>query len=212
MVASLAEARSHSITPEEFLRFDGELRTAKREKDDAGAELSRAKKTAKNGAVDLRAYKFIEQMRRLDDDEQIVVVRHIVQYLQWLEMPVGTQFSMIDAPQVPNPKAKAKAEHNVFLAGEAGLKAGRDGEPATANPFVAGTEQHVVFAQKHADGLLERATAARMQDDDTGPVADAGTATNGRGRGRGRGRRTAAANGEMALDNARRHLGETPVH
>jgi hypothetical protein len=188
-----------------------EIGIARREKEDAGAALARAKKSAKNGAVDLVAYQFIEKMRKLDDDEQMVVFGHIMQYAGWLKMPIGTQASMLDAPQVPPVKSKARHEHNLFLAGEAGLKAGRQGDPASANPFVDGTEQNVAWARKHNEGLQERATAANMEDEDAGPVADAGAATNGRGRGRGR-RRSPAANAEMALDNARRHLGETPVH
>ncbi len=214
MVESLAEARSHTISPEAFLRHDEEMRTAKREKDDAAAALARIKKTAKNDAVDLKAYKFIEQLRRLEDDEQIIFVRHVMQYIEWLQMPIGTQFSLMDAPKVPPVKQKAKAEHEAWQAGEDGLLAGREGRAASSNPFIPGTDKYAAWARRHADGLAERATAARMtQNGHDVPVADAGRATAGPGpkatkRGRGRPRK----NGALALDNTRRHLGDLPVH
>jgi hypothetical protein len=213
MVANLAEAKEHPITPEDFLRHDSEIRTGKRVKDEAATAFAGIKKSAKSGAVDMEAYKFIERLRRLEPDEQSILVRHIVLYATWLKMPIGTQFSMMDAPKVPAPKAKATQEHIVWQAGEAGLRAGRDGEPSDANPFVNGTETFAAWAKNHKSGLGERATAGRMQDEDTGkPVADAGRATNG-GRGRGRGKRKGNGAGRSGdqqddiLAGGRAHLG-----
>jgi hypothetical protein len=211
MVASLAEAKSHPVTPEDFLNYDRAIRIAKREKEDASAQFSRAKKAAKNGAVDLQAYKFIEQMRRLEEEEQLVVCRHIVQYLNILEMPIGTQFSLIDAPKVPPVKPKAKAEYNLFLAGEAGLRAGRDGDGAESNPFEPGTEQHVAWLRKHSEGLTERVTAARMDVQDTPPVADAAKATARPSTGRKS--RSQNANGEMAFNGGSKlHASKTTLN
>ena len=201
-MSSLAEARSHSITPEQFLRHDAEIREAKREKDDAGTAFARARKAAKNGAVDLKAYKFVEQIRSLDDDEQIVVMRHMVEMLSWLEMPIGTQFSLIDAPKTPKPKPSAKAAHSVWAAGEAGLLAGREGDPADSNPHQAGSEQHVAWARKHLEGLSERVTAADM-DTEGERVADTAEATRKAAQGRGRNANRGNNGGGGDLGNAR---------
>jgi hypothetical protein len=46
----------------------------------------------------------------------------------------------------------------------------------------------------------------QADNEDGPPVADNAPATTGRGRGRPR------KNGEVALGNARRHLGEAPFH
>jgi hypothetical protein len=214
MVANLAEAKSHAITPEVFLQHDREIATAKREHEDTSAALARAKKAAKTGAVDLEAYKFIEKMRKLEDDEQAIVLRHIQQYAVWLEMPWGTQFSLLDAPKVPSPKAKAKTEHAVWAAGEAGLRAGRDGETLDQNPNMPGSEEHAAWARSYLTGLSERATAARMAADaEAERPADVAEATSkaaqGRQSKRGRGR---AAQVGLSLDNAKQHLNGASTH
>jgi hypothetical protein len=157
-MTSVAETREHTLSPEQFLHHDTEMRAAKREKDDAGTALARVKKAAKNAAIDLKAYRFVEQLREMDDDEAAIIMRHMFQMMSWLEMPIGTKFSMIDAPKVPPVKAKAKQQHAVFLAGEAGLKAGREGESADANPHTEGSEEHVVWAKRQREGLEERVT------------------------------------------------------
>lgn len=199
MVVSLAEAQNHPITPEAFLAADRLVQTAKREQQDASAALARAKKDAKAKSINLTAYKLVEQMRKLEDDERAVVIRLFMSYAGWLDMPLGTQMSLIDAPKMPKPKASAKTEHSVWAAGEAGLIAGRDGEAADSNPHKPGTEHHVAWQNKWADGLGERATAARMLDTEVERVADTATATRkagqGRGRGRSSGRDNASQNG-----------------
>jgi hypothetical protein len=206
---SLAEAKEHVVSADDFLRHDSEIRTAKRLKDEAGTNFAGIKKSAKNNAVDLEAYKFIERLRRLEPEEQTILVRHILQYATWLNMPIGTQFSMLDAPKMPAPKKKAAVEHSVWAAGEAGLKAGRDGETASANPFVNGTEMYVAWAKQYKNGLEERATAANMRDESTGkPVADNAKAT-ARGRAPGKGRRRGGNGQEDILASGREHLGTT---
>jgi hypothetical protein len=202
MVASLAEAQSHPVTPEDFLAIDALVRTAKREMEDSSAALARAKKDAKGKAVDMIAYKFVEAMRKLDEEVRPVVYRNFIAYMGWLEMPLGTQASMIDAPKVPKPKPAARSEHSVWAAGEAGLLAGREGDAASANPHSAGTQQHVAWAKKHTEGLQERATAARMSDDteDQRP-ADTATATK-----RGRKATSAAARAAQAQEKALKQL------
>jgi hypothetical protein len=205
MVANLAEAKNHPVTPEAFLKHDTYIRTAKREQEDASAELARTKKAAKQAAVNPLAYKIIEMIRKLDDDEQPIVVRTFLQYATWLDMPIGTQASLMDAPKVPKPKAAAKAEHSVWAAGEAGLQAGRDGDGADANPCSPGSEHYVAWSKKHTRGLTERATAASMLNTEVERVADNADATRKAGQGRGR-RGGVAARAAQARDNALNHL------
>ena len=207
MVASLAEAKSHNLTPDQFLRFDRDIAEAKREHEDTAMALARTKKAAKNGAVNLDAYAFIQKLRKLDGDEQKVVVRQIQQYIIWLDMPLGTQFSLIDAPKMPAPSAKAKKQHSLSVADEDGLKAGRDGEAATDNPHAPGTEEHVHWTSGHREGLRERATASRMTNTDDERPADTADATRKAGQGRGRATKVGAH-----MENARLHLGNGAPH
>lgn len=212
--ANLAEAQSHPITPDDFLEHDSRVRVAKREKDDLAFGLATAKKDAKAAGVNMKAYRIIEMLRQLEDDEQIIVVRNLWQYTKWLEMPIGTQFSMLDAPKVPKPRSAAKAAKAARDAGEQGLKAGRDGEAASANPYEPGSEMFAAWSTRHTDGLAERATAARMQDTEDERPADVAEATRKAGQGRGgRGRQGAAADNSDVLAAGRLHLsGGTVAH
>jgi uncharacterized protein (UPF0335 family) len=208
MVANLAEAKTHPIAPELFLRKHALIQGATREKEDSAAELARVSKDAKSAGVNSLAYKMLARVRKLDDDEQIIVMRNFIQYMQWLDMPVGTQFSLIDAPKVPSPRAKAKADLGLFDAREEGLRAGRDGDPASYNAHPPGSEKHVAWAEAWSKGLAERARIAAMgpDDEDGKPVADNGRATAVPGQRK----RRAPSNAKLALDNAG-HLNGGPT-
>jgi hypothetical protein len=210
--ANLAEARSHNVEPEAFLKHHRDITVAKREHAEAGTAVARLKKAAKSGSVDLDAYQLLEKLRKREPDEQAIILRHVIQYATILEMPIGTQFSMMDAPKMPPVKPKARAEHELWKAGEAGLKAGRDGHALDANPYPAGSEHHVAFAKRYQEGLAERATAAGMESTErerpSGKAPAAAKAKNGRGRSGGR-----AAQVEQHMSNAREHLnGGMPAH
>lgn len=213
MVANLAEAQSHPITEADFLAADIAIREAKRGQEDASAGLARAKKDAKAKAVNLLAYKWIEHLRKLENDEWPIVVRTFVAYAGWLGMKVGEQSSLLDAPKVPGgKKAKGTADdeaarnaHIVWAAGEAGLEAGRDGDPQSINPHPPGSEQHVAWYTKWNEGIGERATAAKMLNTEVERVADNADATRKAGQGRGRGGKGARENGARAMSGALAH-------
>jgi hypothetical protein len=207
MVASLAEAKTHPISPEDFLKHDQIIRTAKREQEDASAALARAKKDGKGAAINPLAYKWIEAIRKLDEDERPIVVRTFIEYAAWLGMPIGTQASLIDAPKIAKPKQAAKDAHSVWAAGEAGLLAGREGDPVDVNPHALGSEHHVAWKKKHTEGLAERATAQRMLNTEVERVADTADATRKAGQGRAR---SAAARAAAALENGNAHLNGLP--
>lgn len=208
MVANLAEAQSHQISAEAFLACDTEILSAKREKDGVSFNLAGAKKAAKKIGMNLTSYSLLEKIRRLDDDEQIVVLRAFWQMTQWLEMPVGTQFSLIDAPKMPKPTPAvkaAKSEHDHKAAWEVGLKAGRSGDPADVNPHKAGSEKHAGWAKGHTEGLGERAVAARMGSTENERPTDTADATRKAGQGRGRKGSASRGQGDI-LAAGRDHL------
>ncbi len=192
MTATLAEAHDHPISEADFLKADRNMREAKREMEDASAAMARAKKDAKSKAINLLAYKWIEQVRKLEEDEAEIVLRTFLAYAGWLQMKVGEQASLIDAPKmvVKQSKAdraasaKAQTEHSVWAAGEAGLEAGRDGDPESINPHPPGSEQHVSWAKSWTSGMSERATAAKMLNTEVERVADTADATRKAGQGR----------------------------
>lgn len=208
MTNNLAEAQTHDLDGQDFLSHHQAIAEAKREQEDAGAALARSKKAAKNAAVDMEAYAFIQKLLKLEPDEAAIRVRHVLQYATYLQMPVGTQFSMLDAPQMPKPPSDAQLAHKVWLAGEAGLKAGREGDASDSNPHPPGSEEHAAWSRKQIDGLAERARIASMGGSEgDAPVADTADATRKAAEGRRQpGGRSRAAKAQRAMDNARQHL------
>lgn len=215
--ANLAEAQNHPIDAEAFLKHHRDIQSAQREKNEAGTALAREKKAAKSGGIDLKAYKWIEQLRDLETEEQAILLRHLIDYATILQMPIGTQFSLMDAPQAPPPAkplrgaAKLKAEAAQAQleaaareeAAERGLRAGRDGAEAESNPYKLGSETYVAWSKGHADGLQEAVTAEFMGSTEGERPADVADATRKAGQGRGRGRSAKVAE---SMENARLHL------
>jgi hypothetical protein len=160
MAANLAEARSHNVPPEVFLRHWREIREAKNAHADTSTAVARAKKSAKSAGVDLDALKLLEKFADLDTDEAEVQLRHLFTYAKWIKLPLGTQTEMFQAPE---PKPDVAQEHADWEAGEAGIAAGKSGLKRTVNPYKAGTSTHVAWDRAWLGGkewLKEQAKLA----------------------------------------------------
>lgn len=151
MVASLAEAKSHNVTPDTFLKHYRAMRDAKRAKEDAGIAYARVQKAAKADGIDLEAYKLFERLTKIDSDEAEIQLRHAMEMMQWAGKPLGTQLDMfrVDAQE---PTSKTQREHAIWEAGDAGLVAGRDGQDREDNPHEPGSEEHVAWDKSWAKG------------------------------------------------------------
>lgn len=152
MAASLAEARSHNVPPEVFLRHYREIRDAKSAHADTSMAVARAKKAAKGAGIDLDALKLLERLADLDSDEAEMQMRHLRTYAAWIGLPVGSQLSMFSEPAPAAADAKAAAEHREWAAGDAGLAAGRKGDERDDNPHEAGSAEHAAWARSWAKG------------------------------------------------------------
>lgn len=151
MVANLAEAASHPVSPETFLEHYRHIRDATRAKDDASMALARTKKAAKTDGMDMFALKLVEQLSKLDNDEAEIRLRNFTHYARFLNKPYGTQLSMFDS-DLPEATAKAREEHAIWEAGQAGLRAGQEGHRADFNPHPPGTEKHVTWHRNWKTG------------------------------------------------------------
>jgi hypothetical protein len=152
MVASLAEARSHNVQPEVFLRHYRDIRKAKAAHADTGMEIARLKKSAKSAGIDLDALKMLEKFADLDEQEAEMQLSHLMVYAQWIELPLHTQLNMFKAPVLPVPHPESAREHHDFLASEAGMKAGKTGDMRTANAYAAGTSEYVAWDKAWTKG------------------------------------------------------------
>jgi hypothetical protein len=151
--ASLAEARSHNVPPEIFLKHYREIRDCKSAHADTAMAVARAKKAAKGAGVDLDALKLLERLADLDSDEAEMQMRHLQTYAAWINLPIGAQPSLFGAGSAPPAAdAAAAAEHREWAAGDAGAIAGRKGEEREANPHEAGSAEHAAWARSWAKG------------------------------------------------------------
>lgn len=150
--ASLAEARTHNVPPEVFLRHYREIRDTKQAHSDTGMAVARAKKAAKAAGVDLDALKLLEKLEDLDTDEAEMQLRHLQIYAKWIELPVGSQLNFFGDPEAPQVKQQTAAEQREWNAGEAGNQAGRNGHERGTNPHKAGSPEQVAWDKAWAKG------------------------------------------------------------
>lgn len=187
MVASLAEAKSHNVPPAIIQSYWRQIREAKRAQDDANAGLARVKKAAKGAGIEMSAIKTLEGLSKMDDDVLEVHLNKTFEYASALGMPFAKQLSMFATSEAPAVSDREMEEHKTWEAGDQGLKAGRDGEPASANPWPLGSAGYVAWSKQHAIGLGERMTAESMDSTESERPADVAAATK-RGRKPGTGK------------------------
>jgi len=154
--ASLAEARSHNVPADVFLRHWREIRDAKTMHSDSGMAVARAKKQAKAAGIDLDAFKLVEQLAGLEEDELEMLLKNILVYSKWLKLPIGTQSEMFSTPvNAPEPTADSRAEHDDWEAQQQGLAAGKGGVNREDNPFEAGSSRFDKWDRAWAKGNKE---------------------------------------------------------
>lgn len=140
---SLAQARSHNVAPEAFLRHYREIRDAKSAHHDTGMALARAKKSAKGEGIDLDAFKLLEKFADLDKDEADLQLSHLRQYAEWIELPIGTQLDAFGEHTRPSEaETQKQRDHDARLAGEG---SGRAGYQRQDNKHSPGTSEHVAW-------------------------------------------------------------------
>jgi hypothetical protein len=191
-VASLAEARSHNVPPEVFLRHYREIRDCKSAHADTGMAVARAKKAAKGAGIDLDALKLLERLADLDTDEAEMQLRHLRTYAVWINLPIGSQLALFGGQAAPvAADAKAAAEHQEWAAGDAGAAAGRKGDERDTNPHDAGSAERAAWSRAWAGGHKTWLAGQTKLAGEMGRDADNGAEAPPR-RPRGRPKKTAA--------------------
>jgi hypothetical protein len=151
-MASLAEARTHNVPPEVFLKHYRAIRTLKDEQADAAAAVARAKKAAKNDGIDLKALKLLENLAKLDNDEAEMLLRHTEQYAKWIMLPIGMQGDFFGKPEPATVDAQTAQEQREWQAGQNGTTAGKGGHEREDNPYDVGSAEHVAWDAAWTNG------------------------------------------------------------
>jgi hypothetical protein len=197
MVSSLAEAQSHNVPPETFLRHYRTIRDCASAHKDTGMALARAKKSAKGAGIDLDAFKVMQGFAKLDSDEAELQFRNLIRYAKWAEIPLGTQADMWGEDSYAKVPDEALADQREWEAGDAGLSAGRAGRKRTENPYsgqdAASSREHAAWDREWAKGhktwLAGQKMLAGELGANAGVPADQATVigrVNGVGSGKGR--------------------------
>lgn len=152
MSGSLAEAASHNVPPEVFLRHYRDIRDCKQAHGETGTALARAKKAAKKDGIDLDALKMLEKLADLDTDEAALQLGHLKIYAGWLELPIGSQLDAFGAPAPLALDAKVQQEQREWVAGGQGFEAGKAGNERDLNPHQAGSSEYVAWDKSWANG------------------------------------------------------------
>lgn len=176
-----ADAARTNVTPETIL-------TARRERSEAKDALETAKARYRNIGKKIEAWgvnvqqldRVIEFARR-DQDELGQEFRTFIHYARVLNVPIGTQLSLLDDNGAAvDLSDKAREEQAAWDAGQQGMLAAKNQEPASNNPHEAGSLAHAAWAEAH------RIQMAKL---DSGLVVK-------RGRPKGSGKKQQTANGE----------------
>lgn len=156
---------SNGMSPEEFLKHYRAMKDAKRRKEEAGEAFKAARADFKAAGGDLNAMKIVEHFQTLDDTDAELRMRETLRYASWLDLDIGTQTDMFgDAPQV-NLTGAVQAEHQSWVAEQAGYKSGKDGEPIDNCPHAGGSPYHVSWRRGWHDGQAALAVGLKPKDD-----------------------------------------------
>ena len=184
--ASLAEASSHNVPPEVFLKHYREIKQAKDDHADTGMAVASAKKSAKNDGIDLDAFKWLEKLAKLDPDEAEMQIKHLQTYAGWLKLPIGTQLAMFAQPEPATVDAKAAAEHAEWEARDQGSAEGKAGHERGDNPNLLGSPEYAAYDRGWLEGNKLWLKGQKQIASEMAPKANGNGATAPRKRGRPR--------------------------
>lgn len=176
--ASLAEASSHNVPPEVFLKHYREIKALKDDQAEAAAAVARAKKAAKNVGIDLDALKIMEKWHDLDADEAELQLKHLRIYAGWLKSPLVTQLVMFASPEAPPVDDKTAAEHAEWEARDQGSAEGKAGHERGDNPNLLGSPEYAAYDRGWLEGNEIWLKGQKKIASEMGPK---GTKANGNG-------------------------------
>lgn len=140
----------HAVPDETILRAIETLRTKKRamkkvqeEFDQVKGVYRSARKKAKADGLNMDAFDLIEALENQDQGSVLINHADAGRYLKLTESPLALQMELFQNLSAPAPKVDANLQ---------GQQAGKNAEDAENNPFQAGSEDFVAWAEGWATG------------------------------------------------------------
>jgi len=145
-----ADAARTNVTPETILTARRERAEAKDALETAKARYRNCGKKIESWGIDIKQLDRVIEFARRDQDELGEEFRTFIHYARVLQVPIGTQLSLLDdQDKAVDLSERAKEEQAAWDAGQQGLNAAKNNEPASNNPFTAGTLAHSAWAEAH---------------------------------------------------------------
>lgn len=147
------DAARLNVTPQyiaqaarEFSDSQDALETAK------GKHRNLIKKLKADG-IAIDTLKLVLQLKRQDEADVLGNQREFIRYARILNLPIGTQLSLLD-DEMPQDELddKEREEQVAWDAGEQGKVAGKAGKPASGNPYPVGTLAYAAWDLGHKKG------------------------------------------------------------
>jgi hypothetical protein len=123
----------------------GALETAK-------ARFRNCGKKIESWGVDLKQLDRVIEFARRDSDELKGEFHTFLHYCKVLQLPLGTQLSLLDDDVKVDMSPGAKEEAEAWDAGQQGFAAGKNGEPPSNNKYPAGTLAFTAWEEARARG------------------------------------------------------------
>jgi ribosome modulation factor len=133
---------SNTLTPNDLLQIQTELRAAQRAIDAATGSKRAILKRAKGMGADLQALALLQRFARMDEDEAQALAKTFIKYATWAELGAWSQAEMFAAIPADGPTEKAREQHDVARAYDDGYHTGKDAGDIDANPHAHGSEHH----------------------------------------------------------------------
>lgn len=110
-------------------------------------------KRLKSYGIDTDTLKTVVAIKRRDPDDVLGEQRNFVRYCRVMALPIGQQLTLLndDLPEV-DVSAQEREQQEAWDCGEQGLRAGKNKEPASNNPYTPGQLNHAAWAEGHKRG------------------------------------------------------------
>lgn len=134
----------------DFVQAMEELAKLTEAKDAAVNRIRQARKRWKGLGLNLGQYDAVMKLRSMDGDEIIQDELDRQRYSKWAAIDLGFQ-ATFEFGDIEEPDDEAAERLSKFDSYQAGIAAGRAGDPRSANPSDAGTVSHVAWDQGWQD-------------------------------------------------------------
>ncbi len=135
----------NNVTESTVLQYVAKLKAAIAKKDIAVNAIRSIRKQAKGDGIELKTVDSMLHLSTLDEHELTAMFNSQVAYAKYMEIPVFSQLTMFDTPDIDEESVAERAFSK-------GLKSGKLGENATENPYDAASAAGQRWLKGYGEG------------------------------------------------------------